>query len=124
MVITHRKIPSYFNVSALAVIDHAPIAGYNVGHSGSYIHDFIDNACHCNACTLTTCYIAGYNSGQSGGYTQVSSSLFTPVSTGLGQQGSYGNSGLGSLGSGMQPNMGSADNFGQFVWFRLYYFIT
>ncbi|XP_052763067.1 pumilio homolog 1-like isoform X2 [Mya arenaria] len=52
----------------------------------------------------------GYNS-QSGGYTQVSSSLFTPISSGLTQQSNYGNSGLGSLGSSMQ-SVGSDQSFG------------
>ncbi|XP_052249506.1 pumilio homolog 2-like isoform X3 [Dreissena polymorpha] len=53
----------------------------------------------------------GYS--QSGmGYSQVSSSLFTPISNNLNQQSNYGNGGLSSLGSSMQGSIGSADSFG------------
>ena len=45
------------------------------------------------------------------GYTQVTSSLFTPISTNLGlnQASTYSNAGLGSLGT----SMGSGDAFGE-----------
>ena len=47
------------------------------------------------------------------GYTQVSSSLFTPISTGLNQQSNYGNNGLSSLGSSMHGSIGSMESFGK-----------
>ena len=47
------------------------------------------------------------------GYTQVTSSLFTPISTNLGlnQASTYSNAGLGSLGSSMGGALGSGDAF-------------
>ena len=63
--------------------------------------------------TLILFLFTGYTNTSSMGYTQVTSSLFTPISTNLGlnQASTYSNAGLGGLGSSMAGTIGSGDAF-------------
>ena len=70
---------------------------------------------------LMTFFFSGYTNTSSMGYTQVTSSLFTPISTNLGlnQASTYSNAGLGSLGSSMGGALGSGDAFSKYIHYFL-----